>query len=745
MLRVGDWLSRYRIDALIGAGGMGAVYRAYDPTLERPVAIKVVHTSLDDSRSHSLLLKEARSASALSHPNVCAIYEVGEHAGAPFIAMEYLDGTPLSELVTDRSLSIEEALNYGIQVADALAHSHGRGVFHGDLKARNIIASKDGRIKVVDFGLARRRFSDETTALTTGPVFAGTAYAMAPEQWRGERIDGRTDIWAFGVLLYEMIAGRRPFTQRALPELMSAILQSPPQELPETVGLPLKGIVERCLHKDPAQRYHGGNEVLTALDALLRRTRIEEETPRQSRAITRLIVLPFRMLRPDADYEFLAFSLPEAITNSLSGLASLAVLSSVTAAKYAGAAADLRQMASEAGVDVVLAGTILRNADEVRVVIQLTEAATGTVIWSHTAQLALHDIFRLQDEIVDSIVKSLALPLTWREKQLLKHDVPASAAAYENYLRANQAGAELPKMETARDMYLKCVELDPKYAPAWAQLGRSYRIIAKYWGKEEDVQRAESAFQHALELNPQLNLAHSFYAQFEADSGRAPQAVVRLLQRVRANGNDPNLFVGLVHACRFCGLLKPSIAAHHRARSLDPLIPTSVALSYFMAGDYGRAHDEAATADVPFHAFALALLRKEREALELLRASEKAPEHVFIRDLIICVRALLEGKREESLAAFDRFDGRREPRGEELYFALRILAQLGELTRAVAALAESVECGFICYPALLQDPWLDPLRADRRFSDILGVLEASYQQANRMYIEAGGGEILAIM
>jgi tetratricopeptide (TPR) repeat protein/predicted Ser/Thr protein kinase len=267
-LQCGTMLGRYRIEALLGEGGMGVVYRAYDSTLERPLAIKVVQPPLKDERSHARLLEEARSASALSHPNVCAVYEVGEEANYGFIAMEYVEGRRLSERMTGAPLLIDEAISYGLQIADALAHAHERGVVHGDLKAENMIVSGGGRIKVVDFGLARRHFADKTTASTTGQGFRGTAYAMAPEQWREERGDKRSDVWAFGVLLYEMLSGSRPFAQEMLPELMSAILHSSPAPLPDTVRFGLRRIVERCLAKNPEQRYQGGSELRSALDAV---------------------------------------------------------------------------------------------------------------------------------------------------------------------------------------------------------------------------------------------------------------------------------------------------------------------------------------------------------------------------------------------------------------------------------------------------------------------------------------------
>ena len=371
-------------------------------------------------------------------------------------------------------------------------------------------------------------------------------------------------------------------------------------------------------------------------------------TPGHSGGFTRLIALPFRMLRPDREFDFLIFSLPDAITTSLSGLASLVVRSSLAAARYAGDSPDLRRLASEAEVDAVLTGTLLRNGDQLRVMTQLTEVPGGAVIWSQTSNLALKDIFQLQDELVRRVVQSLAVPLSGRETRLLQTDVPMSPIAYEYYLRANHLGLDWRHYQTALALYLKCVEMDPQYAPAWARLGRIHRIIAKYGDDKQGLERAEAAFRRALDLNPELNLTHSFYAQLETDLGRAPQAMVRLLQRTRTNGNDPNLFSGLVYACRFCGLLNASIAAHHHARRLDPLIPTSVTHTYFMAGDYQQCREHAgddlligalASADLGRQAEALYRVREVISALELLMAQEHASHHQYFYRAMCSLRA----------------------------------------------------------------------------------------------------------
>ena len=284
------------------------------------------------------------------------------------------------------------------------------------------------------------------------------------------------------------------------------------------------------------------------------------------------MVLPFRVLRPDPETDFLAFSLPDAIATSLSGIGSLIVRSSATAARFAGETPDLNALAAEADVDRVVMGTVLRSGDQLRATVQLVEAPGGTLLTSHTVQSSLGDLFRLQDDIARRVVEALSLPLAGGSGRPPRRPMsPHNARAYELYLRANELARTYDGLPQARDLYQRCLELDPRFAPAWAHIGRCHRVIGKYIEATPDSEeRAEEAFRRALELNPRLSVAHKFYANLEADIGQAPRALVRLLGEASRHGNDPELFAGLVHACRYCGLNEQSIAAHAEARRLDP-------------------------------------------------------------------------------------------------------------------------------------------------------------------------------
>ena len=303
-----------------------------------------------------------------------------------------------------------------------------------------------------------------------------------------------------------------------------------------------------------------------------------------ARPLTRLVVLPFRVLRADPETDFLAFSLPDAIATSLSGIGSLILRSNAVAARFAGDAPDLKALAADADVDRVVLGTLLRAGDQLRASAQLVEAPGGTLLTSHTVQSSMGDLFHLQDDIARRVAEALSVPLAGVASPT--PDSPHDARAYELYLRANELARTYDGLLQARDLYERCLELDPRFAPAWARLGRCHRLIGKYIQAQADSDsRAEEAFRRALSLSPGLAVAHKFYANLEADIGQTQRGLVRLLGQAQRHGNDPELFAGLVHACRYCGLFDESIAAHAEARRLDPNVPTSLDQTLLLAGD----------------------------------------------------------------------------------------------------------------------------------------------------------------
>src|SRR5688572_2557677 len=444
--------------------------------------------------------------------------------------------------------------------------------------------------------------------------------------------------------------------------------------------------------------------------------------------LTRLIVLPFRVLRADPATDFLAYSLPDAITSALSGLESLIVRSSLVAARFAGAPVDEKAIGAQADVDVIVTGTLMRAGSEIRVSAQLTDVSTGTLLWSKTEQAPVGDCFQLQDDLTQHIVASLELPLSIGDKHRLTSDVPASKQAYDYFLRGNQLSMDAKQWSVARDLYLQCVAEDPRYAPAWARLGRMHHVMAKFLetGTNEGLGLAEAAFRQALALNADHSMAHKLYAQLEADLGRAHDAMVRLLGRARTA--DAEVMAGLVSACRYCGLLDASLAAHARGRQLDATLKTSVPHTWFIQGDYDRAAS-VSLAEFPYiGSLSLAELGRGDEALPMLRELEVKTQ-TRLRNFIVAARTLLEGDRAESVAAVIRVvsSGFRDPEGR--FYLARHLAHLGSVEPALALLQQVVADGFFCFPVMERDPWLDSLRKKPAFTKLLRSAESQHRRA----------------
>jgi serine/threonine protein kinase/tetratricopeptide (TPR) repeat protein len=738
----------YRVLEKLGSGGMGVVYKAEDLKLGRLVALKFLPEELRaDSKSLDRFWREARAASALNHPSICTIYEMGEHEGQLFIAMELLEGETLAARIERGPLALPEAMRIALGLLAALQTLHFNDLVHRDLKPSNIFLTENG-VKIIDFGLARLPRADPTitqTELTMPGVLLGTPRYMSPEQVCGDVTTSASDLFAAGAIIFEMLSGRSAFAARSVADVLHAIQYG---QVPTLSGSPAIAAVDRVVHralaKEPRDRYLSADAMAKELRAAL--LLADSDATVRARVMSRLIVLPFRILRPNPETDFLAFSLPDAITSSLSGLESLIVRSSLAAARFAGDAPNLKTIAEEADVDVVLTGTLLTSGSQVRVSTQLMETPSGALIWSKTSQVALRDIFQLQDDLVNRIVESLSLPLTAREHRRLKHDVPASPTAYEYYLRGNLLYHDWPKMSVARDLYVRSVEEDPQYAPAWARLGRCLRLIAKWSGEsDENLMCAKAALDQALQLSPDLPLAHHLYAQLEADLGRAQDAMVRLLGRAEVSSNDQELFAGLTQVCRYCGLLEASLAAHEQARRLDPQVRTSVAHTHFMLGHYSAVAADSSGGDhLGVHPLALFHLGREADAIQLLRKNlrEELP-HPVIRCMGSSILALLEGRHEDSVHESEVFiHSCRDP--ESFYYFARQFAFMGKHARAVELLTEALRRGYVCFPMMARDPWLDPLRGNPEFSVVRRAAERRYREAVQAFLTARGGNILGL-
>jgi TolB-like protein len=741
-------IGRYQIQRELGSGAMGVVYAAHDEDLGRTIALKMIRDGAASEEARARLWREARAAAAINHPNVCQVYEIGEAEGALYIAMELLAGEPLAARIARGAVPIGEALTVLLGVLAALEALHRRDIVHRDLKPSNVFLTEHG-VKLLDFGLARPLAREDAARDLTMPgALIGTPRYMAPEMWSGDEITPAADLFAAGAILFEMLAGRPAFGGHTLLEIGHAIQREhPPALTGEAAVVAADRVIHRALAKRPADRFSAAAAMADDVRAAL--VLLESPAARVIRT-TRLIVLPFRLLRPDPEIDFLALSLADAITASLAQVETLVVRSSLAAARFAGVEFDLKAIVAEVDVDLVLAGTLLRSGDQVRVNAQLVEAPSGTLVWSVNAQVLLGDIFQLQDDLAHRIVDSLSLPLAARGDQAWKRDVPATPRAYELYLRANHLGwdvANASVLATARDLYRQCLAEDPAYAPAWARLGRTYRVMAKFGHEDstECVRLAEEAFSKAFALNPDLPIAHNLYTYFEIDElARPRQAMVRLLERARTRPNDPELFAGLVFACRICGLLEASLAADRTARRLDPAIRTSVHYTHLMLGDYVKAieRDDDPIRDVSISA--LTLLGRRDEALAICRELASRGVEGSERWFVESVTAFLEGRPGDCAAAMANLKDTpfRDPEG--LFFNASLVAAAGAERLALDLLGRAVANGFASSYALAHDPGFDSLRANPEFLALFRRVEAAHSEAAAAFEGAGGERLLGV-
>jgi eukaryotic-like serine/threonine-protein kinase len=750
-----ETVGHYRIRRKIGEGGMGVVYEGWDQRLERAVAIKTIHDETESRDARSRLWREARSLARVNHPRVCQVFDVLEDGKVLVLVLELLDGQSLAYRLAGGAVTTWEAVGIEREILEALQALHDLGIVHRDLKPSNAFLTRHG-LKLLDFGLARSvdlefvRETDQTrteTILTAPGLIVGTPQYMAPEQASGRTAGPASDIFASGCILYEMLTGKQPFVGTSFVDVLYAVLHHDPPPLSGSREIEaLDRVIRRAMAKRPEDRYSSAREMLDAVNTVSLTG--STAAALRTRTVTRLIALPFRVLNRGEETNFLAHSLPEAISSSLSGIDSLIVRSSLMAAGFEGSP-DPKRVAIEADVDAILTGSILRAGDRIRVTCQLVEAPSGTMTWSETVSSSMEDLFKIQDELCERVLQSLTLPLSERERRIFRRDVPANAKAYEYYLRANQIAAtrSLDNMRLARDLYLQSLDEGPNYAPAWARLGRVYRFIEKFG---EDIQgnlkRADEAFNQAFTLNPDLAVAHNLYTAVECDQGRAQKAMLRLLERARFRRNDPDLFAGLVQACRYCDELEASVAAHHRGCLLDSHLVTSAAHTYFLLGDYAKTLDcYGDKGGYYLDCAALAALGDDKTALARLRERERSGIATgAMKAIMRSLRAYLEGDFEECLKVSEIGESLTPRDPEVLYYMARHLARINERERAITILSSVLDRGFLWVTAIARDPWFSSLRASVPYVDLIRNAEQKRDEVHAAFLAAGGEQLLNV-
>jgi len=642
-------VSHYRIVEKVGEGGMGVVYRAHDDRLNRDVALKFLPADLDkDENARLLLIREARTASALNHPNICTIYDVGDADGKSYIVMEFVQGRSLAEQISEGGLPAETVIRYGEQIADAMAHAHEHGVIHRDLKTPNVIIMPGGRVKVLDFGLAKHMTPSEITlktqsisTLTSEGAIVGTMHYMAPELFRGEPADARSDIWALGVVLYEMANGKRPFRGRTSYELSSMILHDTAPALRENVPAGLRAVIEHCLAKEPAQRYQHASEVRAALEALRTNSAVipasaiqpsaiqaSTETQRPGHRSTLLIslaglallataalvwkllevkwhgtagvgaasiqslaVLPLENLTGDPKQDYFADGMCDALITELSQIKKLRVISRTSVMQYKDKHESPAQIAQELGVDALVEGSVLRSNDRVRISAELVQPQTGQNLWAHSYERTVTDILALQSDVARDIVAQIQIQLTQPERERLAKTRTVVPAAYDAYLQGNYYASKRTGEAVTQAIadYRQSIQLDPTYAPSYAGLAGALTLAADYKDvpPSQVLPEAEAAAVKALQLDDTLASAHAALGQIRAYSLEWPGVLDEFQRAIQLNPGDANGHHWYALALADAGKDEEAISEMKLAQELDPrslIINANLSWVLYLAG-----------------------------------------------------------------------------------------------------------------------------------------------------------------
>jgi TolB-like protein len=782
---IGQQVSHYRILGKLGGGGMGVVYEAEDMKLGRHVALKFIPENLaGDPKSLERFSREARAASLLNHPNICTIHGIEDNNGHPFIVMERLEGESLKQHIAGHAMNVDKVLDVGVQVADALIASHAKNIVHRDIKPANIFMTPTGQVKVLDFGLAKlvHNLGTEDDAgadnsLTAVGVIPGTAVYMSPEQARSETVDARSDLFSFGVVLYEMSTGKKPFTGANSLVTLDAVLHSkpiPPRDVNPKIPIELEGIIGKAMEKDRNHRYQSAAEMRSDL-ALLKREaesgtiktpsataklRVATRTfGRNSRLQTYLLlataallvtvlsavgawwfkhrevanaeqrnaiaVLPLQNMNGDVSVDYLRFALADELTSVLTYSRSLEVRPSSVTRKYVALDLDPKKVGQELRVGRLLQGHFMKQGEMLTVTLEATDVPTDRLLWETTVSTKVDNLISLQEQLKSQIQRGLLPVLGGGGGAIETSSAPKNQEAYDFYLRSVAQPHDPKPNKEAIKMLEWAVGIDNSYAPAWEALGQRYNFDSVYGGGGEDVfQKSNAAYERAVTLDPNRVMAASSLITNRVERGDLGRAYDAATDLVRRRPQSADAHFALSYVYRYAGMLPESAEQCNQSRQLDPgnFAFRSCAWSFLEMGKTDRAQDfvqldpgsEWAAWVTPYIDLAEGNLAEART-----NAKNMAKAPFYHRDLM---EACTATQRPADMAKIDRESESSvmmEPDPEAWYHVGALMAYCGQTEPALRLLKAAVQQNYCAYSALLDDPLLKDLRKETAFNEVL--------------------------